>query len=129
MVWTYNDKTVTNPTPGKLSVFQLFTCHIVFKVGWGIYVKHHSYYLTLSQRKKKILPVLYCQYCKTSDISCTLVDNKIVDHSDVVGASPVCTAPTTSSISTYHLASMHYTKTTARQKEKHLHFGIWYTLY
>ena len=26
--------------------------------------------------------------CKTSYISCTLVGNKIVDHSDVVGASP-----------------------------------------
>ena len=36
-------------------------------------------------------------YCQTSTISCTLVCNKIVDHSDVVGASP---APTTSSFST-----------------------------
>ena len=25
-------------------------------------------------------------YCQTSNISCTLVGNKIVDHSDVVGA-------------------------------------------
>ena len=30
--------------------------------------------------------------------------NKIVDHSDVVGASPVGAAPTTSSFSTQHLA-------------------------
>ena len=30
----------------------------------------------------------------------TLVGNKIVDHSDVVGASPVGAAPTTSSFST-----------------------------
>ena len=37
---------------------------------------------------------------KTSNISGTLVGNKIVDHSDVVGASPVGTAPTTSSFST-----------------------------
>ena len=28
-----------------------------------------------------------CTYCKTSNIRCTLVGNKIVDHSDVVGAS------------------------------------------
>ena len=34
------------------------------------------------------------------EISRTLVGNKIVDHSDVVGASPVGAAPTTSSIST-----------------------------
>ena len=41
-----------------------------------------------------------CIYRKTSNISRTLVDNKIVDNSDVVGASPVGTAPTTSSFST-----------------------------
>ena len=29
-------------------------------------------------------------YRKISNIRCTLVGNKIVDHSDVVGASPVC---------------------------------------
>ena len=39
-------------------------------------------------------------YRKVSNISRTLVGNKIVDHSDVVGASPVDTAPTTSSFST-----------------------------
>ena len=39
-------------------------------------------------------------YRQTSDISCTLVGNKIVDYSDVFGASPVSTAPTTSSFST-----------------------------
>ena len=36
-------------------------------------------------------------YRQTSNISRTLVDSKIVDHSDVVGASPVGAAPTTSS--------------------------------
>ena len=36
----------------------------------------------------------------------TLVGNKIVDRSDVVGASPVGAAPTTSSFSTEHMASM-----------------------
>ena len=44
-------------------------------------------------------------YCQISNISRTL-GNKIVDHSDVVGASPVGAAPTTSSFSTLHLASM-----------------------
>ena len=37
-----------------------------------------------------------CTYCKVSNISRTLVDNKIVDHTEVVGASPVGAAPTTS---------------------------------
>ena len=39
-------------------------------------------------------------YRKTSSISRTLLGNKIVDNSDVVGASPVGAAPTTSSFST-----------------------------
>ena len=38
-------------------------------------------------------------YRKVSNIRRTLVGNKIVDHSDVVGASPVGAAPTTSSFS------------------------------
>ena len=39
-------------------------------------------------------------YRKTSNMRRTLVGNKIVNHSDVVGASPVGAAPTTSSFST-----------------------------
>ena len=51
--------------------------------------------------------LMYCvfhKHRKTSNIRHTLVGNKIVDHSDVVGASPVGAAPTTSSFSTWHLA-------------------------
>ena len=36
-------------------------------------------------------------YHETSNISRTLVGNKIADHSDVFGAAPVGTIPTTSS--------------------------------
>ena len=39
-------------------------------------------------------------YRNTSNTSRTLVGNKLVDNSDVVGASPVGAAPTTSSFST-----------------------------
>ena len=39
-------------------------------------------------------------YRQTSNISRTLLGHKIVDHLDVVGASPVGAAPTTSSCST-----------------------------
>ena len=49
----------------------------------------------------------------------------IVDHSDVVGASPVGTAPTTSSFSTWHMASIDWTKATAKRHGNHLSFGIW----
>ena len=37
-------------------------------------------------------------YRKISNIRRTLIGNKIVDHSDVVGAAPVGAAPTTSYI-------------------------------
>ena len=40
------------------------------------------------------------EYRKVSNIRRTLVGNKIFDHSDVVGASPVGAAPTTSWFST-----------------------------
>ena len=46
-----------------------------------------------------ILWVKY-KYRKVYNIRRTLVGNEIVDHSDVVGASPVGAAPTTSSFST-----------------------------
>ena len=46
---------------------------------------------------KKIHLKMYCQVSYTRR---TLEGNKIVDHSDVVGASPVGAAPTTSSFST-----------------------------
>ena len=39
-------------------------------------------------------------YRQVSNIRRTIVGDKIVDHSDVVGASPVGAAPTTSSLST-----------------------------
>ena len=68
-------------------------------------------------------------YRKVSNISHTLVGYKIVDHSDVVGASPVGAAPTTSSFSTWRLASMDWAKTTARRDENHLCFGIGCVLY
>ena len=38
-------------------------------------------------------------YRKTSNINRSLVGNEIIDNSDVVGASPVGAAPTTSSFS------------------------------
>ena len=43
---------------------------------------------------------LPADYRQVSKMRRTLVGNKIVDHSDVVGASPFGAAPTTSSFST-----------------------------
>ena len=47
-----------------------------------------------------LVAALFVRYRQVSNIRCTLVGNKIVDHSDVVGAAPVGAAPTTSSFST-----------------------------
>ena len=41
-----------------------------------------------------------CKYRQVSNIRRNLIGNETVDHSDVVGASPVGAAPTTSSFST-----------------------------
>ena len=57
---------------------------------YGMYLAHHMTNAHGSRSK----------YRKTSNISRTFVGNKIVDNSDVVGASPVGAAPTTSSFST-----------------------------
>ena len=51
-------------------------------------------------RPLTVLILLLEAYRKTSNISRTLVVNKNIDHSDVVGASPVGAAPTTSSFLT-----------------------------
>ena len=56
-------------------------------------------------------------YRKTSYIRGNLVGNKIAGHSDAVGASPAGAAPTTSSFSTWHLASRDSAKKAARQYE------------
>ena len=63
-------------------------------------------------------------YYQTCNISHT-----IVDHSDVVGASPLGAAPTASSFSTWHLYAMDWAKSAARWDKKHWSFGIWCNLY
>ena len=63
----------------------------------------------------KIILSLDFYYPQTFDIELTLVGNGIVDHSYVVKGSPVGAAPTSSSFSTEHLASIDCAKTTARR--------------
>ena len=60
----------------------------------------HNFYLHIYKGE------VICNYRRTSNISRTLFGNKIVDYSDVVGASPIGTAPPISSFSTQHLASI-----------------------
>ena len=68
-------------------------------------------------------------YRRSSNIRRTIVSNKIVSHSDVVGALPVGAAPRTSSFSTWYLVSMDRAKTTVRWGRKHLSVVIWCAFY
>ena len=61
---------------------------------------HVDRYTNLTFEEKEDLCSHFIEYRQVSNIRRTLVGNKIVDHSDVVGASPVGAAPTTSSFST-----------------------------
>ena len=63
--------------------------------------------------------------CQTFNIWCTLVGNKIVDHSDVVGASPVGAAPTTSSFSTCFNG---LGNDNCKKRREIFKFGIWCVL-
>ena len=77
-------------------------------------------------------PEIFKILCRqTANIRRAFVGNKIVVHSDVVGASPDGAAPTASSFSTQHLASIYCTKTTncktRRQTFKILDF-VWLIL-
>ena len=57
--------------------------------------------LDISDRNAILPSINHCTigYYQTSNISLTLVDNKIVDHKDVVGASSLDVSPTSSSFS------------------------------
>ena len=106
-------------------------CQLNYKVRLGVYAhdgtitQHTQHISTGEPYDSSVLG----KYRKISTIRRTLIGNKIVDHSDVVGASPVGAAPTTSSFSTWHLASRDSAKTAARQYENLLSVGIWCDLY
>ena len=83
----------------------------------------------ISEKNNMKSQTVYRNTVKPLIEDCTLVNNKIVDHPDVVGASPVGAAPTTSSFLTWHLASRDSEKTATRQCENILNVGIWCSLY
>ena len=74
------------------------------KSGW-------RYPPTLPAKSTKVTLVYEIKYLQTSNIRRIVVGNNIVDHSDVVGASPIGSALATSSFSTYHTASEDWAKT------------------
>ena len=70
----------------------LWSCTVVFLL--------MSVYFTMYLVRDDLINRWNQIYRQVSDIRRSLEGNKIVDHSDVVGASPVGAAPTTSSFST-----------------------------
>ena len=94
-----------------LGFYSPFACGLHLRKHMKIYLYFLSFLTTemaevcaveiLTYGRQGPLFFLYDLYhCQTSNISRTLAGNKIVDHSDVVGASPVSTAPTASSFLT-----------------------------
>ena len=114
MAWRLSD---AKPLPGPVLTY----CQ------WGHTT--NSIEISIEIKTFSLKKYVNLDYRKVSNIRRTLVGNKIVDHSDVVGASPVGAAPTTSSFSTQHLASRDSAKTAARRYENILSVGIWCVLY
>ena len=73
-------------------VLYIVVCH-AFNVFDGLFYCNAYCHMIMINRN-------YCMYRQTSNLSRTLIGNKIVDHSDVVGTSPTAAAPTTSSFPT-----------------------------
>ena len=81
-------------SPHKGPVLQkALPCH-------GVILKDKTIVTVVVTRQSLSSIILNYDYRKSSNIRRTFVGNKIVDQSDVVGASPVGAAPTTSSFST-----------------------------
>ena len=89
-----------------------FAIYIYIKVRYNLFYIGKYLHEFLADVHQKLL---FLTYRQTSNISNSLVGNKLADHSDVVEASPVGAAPTTSSFWTQNLASMDWAKTTARR--------------
>ena len=79
---------------GSLSVTALHAYIIQYYIDWLVQERRNFSALAMELCHSCTKPSIYRQ---VSNIRCTLEGNKIVDHSDVVGAAPVGAAPTTSS--------------------------------
>ena len=86
--------------PSARILVVITSCFFLDRTGMYIFI---LICLVMSRRENLSSPYWSLRYINTylevSNIRCTLVGNTIVDHSDVVGASPVGAAPTTSSFS------------------------------
>ena len=108
---------------GTRAIIWLTQCQWSDTVGYGsMYHMSRLWTDDIITTKQSIFNGMYCSYCQTSNISHTVVSNKIVDHSDVVGASPVSAAPTTSSFLTQQLARNRLRKDNSKTRRETLRF-------
>ena len=75
------------------------TKHNRAETTWGLFGMFPTHLFVSRTLATPLYDAIYV-YRQVSNIRRTLVGNTIVDHSDVVGALPIGTAPTTSSFST-----------------------------
>ena len=84
-------------------------CVTIFVDNAQCVIQHFSLNWIITRSSSKLICLYhenrtrYSMYCQVSNISRTLVGNTIADHSDVVGASPVGSAPTTYSYLTSYI--------------------------
>ena len=95
--YSYNPLPCSTPcrvTSGRQNIIHDVACNSMV-MAWCIERYQRQWHLA-------VLPQYhwYWYCCQTSNIRLPLVSNKLVDYSDVVGASPVGAAPTTSSFLT-----------------------------
>ena len=100
----------------------LLSSVFIFKHGQTIALYMH--FLRDKNSRGYIDSTIYYRYRQICTISRTLLGNKLGDHSDVIGASPVGAFPTASSYLSYHLASRDLAKATTRWDENNLRFGL-----
>ena len=86
--------------------------------------RHYSIHTKLSELGRFI-----STYHETSNISRTIISNKIVDHSDVVGAWPVGVVPTHTSIFDLTTGFNGLGKDNCKTRGETSNLGIWCVIY
>ena len=102
MAWCHSGAKPSSNPPSTYFAHEYVLLHAWSTIIWNFQSNSNSVEVMqwLYLWSSEWLDANYPHYRKVSNIRCTLVGNKFVDHSDTVGASPVGVAPTTSSFPT-----------------------------
>ena len=89
-----------------------FLCKFVSSIGGSLIIRQQGwceqakYWVHIHQHTQTHQLTFTTYYCQNSNMRRALLGNKIVDHSDVLGTSPVGAALTTSSFSFWELVQL-----------------------